>query len=130
VGCRTVGSSPRLRQAHPGARVDIGHARWGWVDLIHDMLPRITHPDLRRKVWVGLGCGGNRVSISTWVGRRLAERIVGRDAGQQAVQLPIHARLSEAPKLFGSVRSPALALFRRIGQRALYRWYARQVEAA
>ena len=70
------------------------------------------------------------MSFSTWAGKRLAERIAGRDAGREVFQLPIYATPLEPPNLFGAVRSPAFAPFRRLGQRALYRWYARQDEAA
>jgi len=118
------------RKFPPLAGIDITHSWWGWVDVSHDMMPRITRPDPARKLWYALGYGGNGVSFSTWAGKRLAERIAGRDAGREVFQLPIYATPLEHPNLFGAVRSSAFAPFRRLGQRVLYRWYARQDEAA
>jgi glycine/D-amino acid oxidase-like deaminating enzyme len=118
------------RKFPPLAGIEITHSWWGWVDVSHDMMPRITRPDPARKVWYALGYGGNGVSFSTWAGKRLAERIAGRDAGREVFRLPIYDTPLEPPNLFGAVRSPAFAPFRRLGQRVLYRWYARQDEAA
>ena len=118
------------RKFPPLAGIDITHSWWGWVDVSHDMMPRISQPDPARKLWYALGYGGNGVSFSTWAGKRLAERIAGRDAGREVFQLPIYATPLEPPNLFGVLRSPAFAPFRRLGQRLLYRWYARQDEAA
>ena len=87
-------------------------------------------PDPAQSVWYALGYGGNGVSFSTWAGKRLAERIAGHDGGRAVFQLPIYATPLEHPNLFGAVRSSAFAPFRRMGQRVLYRWYARQDEAA
>lgn len=39
------------------------------------------------------------------------------------VKLPIYDSPLQPPNLFGVVRSPALAPFRRLGQRILYKWY-------
>jgi glycine/D-amino acid oxidase-like deaminating enzyme len=117
------------RKFPPLAGIDISHSWWGWVDVSHDMMPRITRPDPARKIWYALGYGGNGVSFSTWAGKRLAERIAGRDAGREVFRLPIYDTPLEPPNLFGAVRSPAFAPFRRLGQRVLYRWYARQDEA-
>jgi glycine/D-amino acid oxidase-like deaminating enzyme len=118
------------RKFPPLAGIDITHSWWGWVDVSHDMMPRITQPEPARKLWYALGYGGNGVSLSTWAGKRLAERMAGRDAGREVFQLPIYATPLEPPNLFGVLRSPALAPFRRLGQRLLYRRYARQDEAA
>ena len=118
------------RKFPPLAGIDITHSWWGWVDVSHDMMPRISQPDPARKLWYALGYGGNGVSFSTWAGKRLAERIAGRDPGREVFQLPIYATPLEPPNLFGVLRSPAFAPFRRLGQRLLYRWYARQDEAA
>lgn len=106
---------PALRQ------VAIDHSWWGWVDVSHDMMPRITQPDPRQSVFYALGYGGNGVSFSSHAGRRLAQRIAGgRDA---AFDLPIYKTPLEFPNVFDTVRSPLFAPFRRIGQRFLYRWY-------
>ena len=93
------------------------------------MMPRITRPDPARAVWYALGYGGNGVSFSTWAGKRLAERIAGQDAGREVFKLPIYDAPLEYPNVLGAVRSPLFAPFRRLGQRVLYRWYARRDEA-
>lgn len=101
--------------------VEIAHSWWGWVDVSHDMMPRITQPDPSQSVFYALGYGGNGVSFSSHAGRRLAQRIAGRS--DPAFDLPIYKAPLEYPNLFDQVRSPLFAPFRRLGQRALYRWY-------
>lgn len=111
------------RKFPPLAGIAIDHSWWGWVDVSHDMMPRIVQPDPAQSLWYALGYGGNGVSFSTWAGKRLAQRIVGADADDPAFELPIYASPLEAPNVLGAVRSEAFAPFRRIGQRALYKWY-------
>lgn len=118
------------RKFPPLAGIDIDYSWWGWVDVSHDMMPRITRPDPARAVWYALGYGGNGVSFSTWAGKRLAERIAGQDAGREVFRLPIYDAPLEFPNVLGAVRSPLFAPFRRLGQRVLYRWYAHRDEAA
>jgi glycine/D-amino acid oxidase-like deaminating enzyme len=111
------------RKFPPLAGIQIDYSWWGWVDVSHDMMPRISRPDPAQTVWHAVGYGGNGVSFSTWAGKRLAERVAGKDAGQEVFKLPIYDSALEYPNFFGLVRSPALAPFRRIGQRILYKWY-------
>ncbi|MCZ4315629.1 FAD-dependent oxidoreductase [Comamonadaceae bacterium G21597-S1] len=111
------------RKFPPLAGIQIDYSWWGWVDVSHDMMPRITRPDPKQAVWYAVGYGGNGVSFSTWAGKRLAERMAGKDAGQEVFRLPIYDSPLEYPNMFGLVRSPAFAPFRRIGQRILYKWY-------
>lgn len=101
--------------------IPIEHSWWGWVDVSHDMMPRITQPDPRAQVFYALGYGGNGVSFSAHAGRRLAQRIAGR--ADTAFQLPIYDSPLEYPNVFNAVRSRAFAPFRRMGQRFLYHWY-------
>ncbi len=111
------------RKFPPLAGIAIDYSWWGWVDVSHDMMPRIARPDPSQTVWYALGYGGNGVSFSTWAGKRLAERVSGKDAGRAVFQLPIYNGALEYPNLFGLVRSEAFAPFRRFGQRFLYKWY-------
>ena len=111
------------RKFPPLAGIEIANSWWGWVDVSHDMMPRIVRPDPARPVWYALGYGGNGVSFSTWAGKRLAERIAGKDARRDVFKLPIYDSPLEYPNVMGAVRSEAFAPFRRIGQRMLYRWY-------
>ncbi len=111
------------RKFPPLAGIEIDYSWWGWVDVSHDMMPRIVRPDPTQPVWYALGYGGNGVSFSTWAGKRLAERIVGRDAGRDVFKLPIYDSPLEVPNVMGAVRSELFAPFRRLGQHVLYRWY-------
>lgn len=111
------------RKFPPLAGIQIDYSWWGWVDVSHDMMPRMTRPDPAQSVWYALGYGGNGVAFSTWAGKRLAQRLVGKDVGQEVFRLPIYDSVLEYPNLLGLVRSPALAPFRRLGQRILYKWY-------
>ena len=111
------------RKFPPLAGIPIDYSWWGWVDVSHDMMPRITRPDPSQTVWHALGYGGNGVSFSTWAGKRLAQRVAGKDGNQEVFNLPIYNSPLEYPNLFGKVRSEAFAPFRRFGQYFLYKWY-------
>lgn len=111
------------RKFPPLAGIKIDYSWWGWVDVSHDMMPRITRPDSSQKVWYAVGYGGNGVSFSTWAGKRIAERVAGKDEGKEVFRLPIYSTPLEYPNLFDKVRSEAFAPFRRFGQRFLYKWY-------
>jgi gamma-glutamylputrescine oxidase len=102
-----------LARKFPGLRdVKVDYSWWGWVDVSHDMMPRIVQPDAGQHIYYAMGYGGNGVSFSAAAGRRLAQRILGQDGAQW--NLPIYA--SPLP---GHVFAP----FRRLGQALLYKWY-------
>ena len=116
------------RKFPPLAGIEIEHSWWGWVDVSHDMMPRITRPDPAQTVWHALGYGGNGVSFSTWAGKRLAQRVAGKDGNDAVFKLPMYHSPLEYPNLFNMVRSQAFAPFRRFGQFFLYKWYWMQDE--
>ena len=95
------------------------------------MMPRIARPDPARKrsgtrsATAATACPSPPGPASGW-----PSASPGQDAGRDVFQLPIYDSPLEPPNLFGALRSPAFAPFRRLGQRLLYRWYARQDEAA
>ena len=70
-----------------------------------------------------MGYGGYGVSFSTWAGKRLAERVAGKDSGREVFELPIYHSQLPFPNVLGVVESRAFAPFRRMGQRMLYKWY-------
>ena len=111
------------RKFPPLAGIQIDYSWWGWVDVSHDMMPRITQPDGHQSVWYAVGYGGNGVSFSTWAGKRLAERVAGQDRGREVFDLPIYGSALPFPNVLGLVESPLFAPFRRLGQRVLYKWY-------
>ena len=111
------------RKFPPLAGIGIEHSWWGWVDVSHDMMPRITQPDPAQKLWYALGYGGNGVSFSQQAGRRLAERIAGKDLAREILELPIYRSPLPYPNVLELMESEAFAPFRRIGQRLLYKWY-------
>ena len=111
------------RKFPPLAGIQIDHSWWGWVDVSHDMMPRIVRPDPSETVWHALGYGGNGVAASTWAGKRIAERVAGKDAGREVFNLPIYNSPLEYPNVWNRVRSEAFAPFRRFGQFFLYKWY-------
>jgi glycine/D-amino acid oxidase-like deaminating enzyme len=116
------------RKFPPLAGIQIDYSWWGWVDVSHDMMPRIVRPDPTQSIWYAVGYGGNGVSFSTWAGKRLAERVAGKDAGREVFKLPIYDSALEYPNLFQLVRSESFAPFRRFGQYFLYKWYWLQDE--
>ena len=68
------------RKFPPLAGIQIDYSWWGWVDVSHDMMPRIARPDPLQTVWHAVGYGGNGVAFSTWAGKRLAQRVAGKDS--------------------------------------------------
>jgi taurine dehydrogenase large subunit len=107
------------RKFPPLRGIEIDYSWWGWVDVSHDMMPRIFRPDPKQNLFYALGYGGNGVSYSAQAGRRMAQMIAGRTFNGQ--DLPIFT--SPLP-------GHPFAPFRRIGQRMLYRWYHLRDEAA
>ncbi|WP_235610829.1 NAD(P)/FAD-dependent oxidoreductase [Bordetella sp. H567] len=102
-----------LARKFPALRdVKIDYSWWGWVDVSHDMMPRIARPDPGQHIYYACGYGGNGVSFSAAAGRRMAQRIVGQAGAQW--DLPIY----DSP-----LPGHAFAPFRRIGQALLYKWY-------
>lgn len=103
-----------LHRKFPALRgVEIDYSWWGWVDVSHDMMPRICRPDPSQEIYYAMGYGGNGVMYSAQAGRRVAEMIAGKG---QHLDLPIFS--SELPS------HGMLTPFRRLGQRAMYQWYA------
>lgn len=92
--------------------IEIDYSWWGWVDVSHDMMPRIFRPDPAQAVYYAMGYGGNGVMYSAQAGRRLAQLVAGK--GEEP-DLPIFT----SPLPSHGVLTP----FRRLGQRALYGWY-------
>jgi taurine dehydrogenase large subunit len=91
--------------------IEIEYSWWGWVDVSHDMMPRIFQPDKNQTIYYSMGYGGNGVMYSAQAGRRMAEKIAGKGTD---LDLPIfNSPLPGHP----------LAPFRRMGQRMLYRYY-------
>jgi glycine/D-amino acid oxidase-like deaminating enzyme len=118
------------RKFPPLAGIPLDYSWWGWVDVSHDMMPRITRPEADKAVWYAVGYGGNGVSFSTWAGKRLAERVAGQDVGREVFKLPIYDSPLPLPQVrFGAtIESRLFAPFRRLGQRFLYKWYCAQDE--
>ena len=111
------------RKFPPLAGIAIDYSWWGWVDVSHDMMPRIVQPDPAKRIWYAVGYGGNGVSFSTWAGKRLAERIAGKNGNSDVFKLPIYDSPLPYPNVMELLESEAFAPFRRIGQRLLYKWY-------
>ena len=108
-----------LHRKFPALRgIGIDYSWWGWVDVSHDMMPRIVQPDPSQTLFYAAGLRRQRRHVSAQAGRRLAELVAGRKVAQA---LPIFE---------GPLPGHAFAPFRRLGQRMLYRWYHHCDEAA
>jgi len=92
--------------------IDLDYSWWGWVDVSHDMMPRICQPDKKETIFYAMGYGGNGVMYSAQAGKRLAQMIAGKG---QELDLPIFA----SPLPSHGILTP----FRRIGQRMMYPYY-------
>ncbi|CTQ31984.1 NAD(P)/FAD-dependent oxidoreductase [Jannaschia rubra] len=92
--------------------IDLDYSWWGWVDVSHDMMPRIFQPDRSESIFYAMGYGGNGVMYSAQAGRRMAQMVAGEG---KDLDLPIFT--SELPS------HGVLTPFRRLGQQMMYRWY-------
>lgn len=92
-----------------GIRIDYFWS--GWVDISHDMMPRIAQPNPRQSFYYALGYGGNGVSYSARAGQHLAAWLAGK------------GKHSDLPIFTTPLPKHPLADFRRLGQTMLYRWY-------
>lgn len=102
-----------LYRKFPSLRgIEIDYSWWGWVDVSHDMMPRIFQPDPSQRLFYAMGYGGNGVMYSAQAGRRMAQMVAGKGGG---LDLPIFT----SPLPGHGVLTP----FRRLGQWGMYRWY-------
>jgi taurine dehydrogenase large subunit len=102
-----------LYRKFPALRgIDLDYSWWGWVDVSHDMMPRIFQPDPKQAIYYALGYGGNGVMYSAQAGRRMAQMVAGKGG---ELDLPIF----NSPLPSHGVLTP----FRRLGQRFMYVWY-------
>lgn len=99
--------------------IQIDYSWWGWVDVSHDMMPRIYQPDPKETIYYALGYGGNGVMYSAQAGKHLAASI----AGKGTPDLPIFRSKLPFPNVREVIESELFAPFRRFGQFWLYRWY-------
>ncbi|MDX0858598.1 FAD-dependent oxidoreductase [Sinorhizobium medicae] len=91
--------------------ITIDYSWWGWVDVSHDMMPRIFRPDPKQPLFYAMGYGGNGVMYSAQAGRRMAQMVAGQGG---ALDLPIFT----SPLPSHGLLTP----FRRLGQWGMYRW--------
>ncbi len=101
--------------------IQVDYSWWGWVDVSHDMMPRITQPDPAQSIYYAMGYGGNGVMYSAQAGKRLAALIAGKSSALP--ELPIFRSPLPFPNVREMVESQMFAPFRRMGQRVLYHWY-------
>lgn len=90
--------------------IDIDYSWWGWVDVSHDMMPRVFRDAQHDNVSYALGYGGSGVMYSARAGKHLAHLLAGKN-------------LPDLPIFNSPLPRSTVAPLRRIGQRALYQWY-------
>ncbi|WP_395446670.1 NAD(P)/FAD-dependent oxidoreductase (plasmid) [Aminobacter sp. UC22_36] len=92
--------------------IEVDYSWWGWVDVSHDMMPRVFRPDPKQQLFYAMGYGGNGVMYSAQAGRRMAQMVAGKGG---ELDLPIFT----SPLPSHGLLTP----FRRLGQWGMYRWY-------
>ena len=92
-------------------RITVDYDWWGWVCLTADFWPHVHHAADDATVRYAIGYQGSGVSYALYAGKLLAARIAGADDGQG-----IPATATPLPRF-------PFAAMRRVGQRAMYRWY-------
>ncbi|SJN27479.1 FAD dependent oxidoreductase [Vibrio casei] len=103
------------------AGIQVDYSWWGWVDVSHDMMPRIYQPNPNESIFYAMGYGGNGVMYSAQAGKRLAQWIAGEG---HSLDLPIFQSKLPFPNIREMIESESFAPFRRLGQTFLYRWYS------
>lgn len=93
--------------------IEIDYSWWGWVDVSHDMMPRITAIPEVPSAYYALGYGGNGVMYSAQAGRRMAQLVAGKE--NDMPRLPIFGNELKHE----GWKTP----FRRLGQWGLYKMY-------
>nr|WP_299245077.1 FAD-binding oxidoreductase [uncultured Halomonas sp.] len=84
----------------------------GWMDISHDMMPRIVQPDSKQQVFYAQGYSGNGVSFSAYASKKLAALIAGETIPE-----------SDLPIFSSPLPTHPLRPIRRLGQRALYKYF-------
>jgi gamma-glutamylputrescine oxidase len=93
------------------AEITVDYDWWGWVCLTADLMPHVHYAPGDPSLHYAIGYQGSGVSYALYAGKLLAARIAGA-----AVDDPVTPAATPLP------RFPLPAL-RRVGQRAMYRWY-------
>ncbi len=83
------------RKFPPIGGIEIDYSWWGWVDVSHDMMPRIVQPEAGSAWYYAFGYGGNGVMYSAQAGRRLAQLVAGKP--DAAFDLPIFSLGASRP---------------------------------
>ncbi len=94
------------------AGVKIEYFCSGWMDISHDMMPRISQPDPKQQIYYSQGYSGNGVAFSAYAAKMLAKLVA--DKKYEKSDLPVFT--SQLP-------SHPLRPFRRFGQRLLYGYF-------
>ncbi|MGB1110112.1 MAG: NAD(P)/FAD-dependent oxidoreductase, partial [Gammaproteobacteria bacterium] len=84
----------------------------GWMDISHDMMPRIVQPDPSQQVFYAQGYSGNGVSFSAYASKKMAQLIAGEVIAE-----------GDLPIFTTPLPSHPLRPLRRMGQRALYGYF-------
>ncbi len=75
-----------MRRIHPQlAEVAVTHQWGGNVAVTLDRMP---HVGRLRGAWYATGCNGSGVALSTWLGHRLAQTVLGQTAPPSFAELP------------------------------------------
>ncbi|WP_229884078.1 NAD(P)/FAD-dependent oxidoreductase [Roseobacter sp. MH60115] len=84
----------------------------GWMDIAHDMMPRVLQPDPKQQIFYSQGYSGNGVSFSAYASQQLANLISGKGVSEPDI-----------PIFNSPLPSHPLRPVRRLGQHALYRYF-------
>lgn len=84
----------------------------GWMDISHDMMPRIVQPDAKKCIFYAQGYSGNGVAFSAYAASRLAMLVAGKTIAE-----------SDLPIFTSPLPTHPLRPFRRMGQRLLFHYY-------
>lgn len=92
--------------------INIDYFWSGWMDISHDMMPRIVQPDPQQQIYYAQGYSGNGVSFSAYAALNLAKLVAG-----------IKPDDDDLPIFTSPLPGHPLRILRRPGQRLMFHYF-------
>ncbi len=103
-----------IRRKFPAlAGIKIDYFWSGWMDISHDMMPRIVQPDKNQSIYYAQGYSGNGVSFSAYAAFNLARLVAGKKVDD-----------ADLPIFTSPLPGHPLRPLRRTGQRLLFLYFS------
>ena len=101
------------RKFPPIAGIPLEFFWTGWMDISHDMMPRIVRPSASEQIYYAQGYSGNGVAFSAYAAKELATLVAGKTVSDP-----------DLPVFTSPLPTHPLRPLRRFGQHLLYRYFS------